>query len=108
MIFRGPSRIDDAKRAEADGAMAWVYILKSVSRQKTYVGSTTDLMRRLEEHNSGKHTYTKRYCPWVVVYTEEIVSLPDARAREKYLKSAAGRRFIKKNNLIPHSAVAQR
>ncbi|MFZ2886453.1 MAG: GIY-YIG nuclease family protein [Minisyncoccia bacterium] len=80
--------------------MAWVYILKSVNERKTYVGNTTDIDRRLVEHNSGKNTFTKRYAPWVVVYKEEIVSLVDARMREKYLKSAAGRRFIKQNNLV--------
>lgn len=80
--------------------MAWVYILKSLNSPKTYVGSTTDVARRLEEHNSGKHTFTKRYSPWVVVYKEQIASLTDARTREKYLKSAAGRRFIKRNNLV--------
>ncbi len=81
--------------------MATVYILKSESRLITYVGSTTDINRRLQEHNSGKNTFTRRYIPWVVVYTEEFENLQTARKRERYLKSAAGRRFIKQNNIIP-------
>lgn len=56
---------------------------------------TNDLIRRLSEHNSGKHFYTKRYCPWVMIYSEEYDSLKEARAREKYLKSSSGRRFLK-------------
>ena len=81
--------------------MAWTYILKSTVVQKTYVGSTTDLERRLAEHNSGKHTFTKRYSPWIVVYSEEVANLGLARKREKYLKSAAGRRFIRQKEIIP-------
>ncbi|HWP61275.1 MAG TPA: GIY-YIG nuclease family protein [Candidatus Paceibacterota bacterium] len=81
--------------------MAWVYILKSLSFPKTYVGSTTDFERRIKEHNSGKHPYTSRFLPWDVVYTETFAELGDARRREKYLKSAAGRRFIQRQNIIP-------
>ena len=81
--------------------MAWVYILKSRTVNKTYVGSTTDIDRRIQEHNSGKHTFTKRYLPWVVVYKERVADLLTARQREKYLKSAAGRRFIKRKQIIP-------
>ncbi|MFZ3020087.1 MAG: GIY-YIG nuclease family protein [Minisyncoccia bacterium] len=76
--------------------MAYVYILKSKKLSKFYVGSTTDIERRIIEHNSGKNTYTRRYAPWVVVYKEEFLELSLARSRERYLKSAAGRRFIKK------------
>jgi putative endonuclease len=76
--------------------MAWVYILKSERFNKTYVGSTDDIGRRLKEHNSGKSTYTKRYLPWELIYTEELTSLTDARAREKWYKGRAGRNHIKK------------
>jgi putative endonuclease len=67
------------------------------------VGSTVDIKRRLYEHNySGKSVYTKRYRPWIIIYQEEYNNLMEARKREKYLKSAAGRRFIKKYKLIPY------
>jgi putative endonuclease len=78
-----------------------VYILKSEKYPITYVGSTQDIHRRIIEHNSGKQRFTSRYVPWVIVYTEEFAELSSARKREKYFKSAAGRRFIKKNNIIP-------
>lgn len=81
--------------------MASVYILKSVRFEKTYVGSTTDLKRRLDEHNSGKNTFSRRFAPWVVVYSEEVSDLHVARLREQYLKSTSGRRWIRKNNIIP-------
>ena len=75
--------------------MSLVYILKSINNLKFYVGSTTDLNRRITEHNSGKTIYTKRYMPWIIIYIEEYSNLSDARKREKYLKSSAGRKFSK-------------
>ena len=63
---------------------------------KSYVGVTDDIDRRLREHNSGKHLYTKRYMPWKLIYSEELASIDEARKREKYYKSTTGRRALKK------------
>jgi len=76
--------------------MAFVYILLSKNFKKTYTGSTVNLDRRIKEHNAGKNTFTKRYMPWNLIHKEEYESLAEARKREKYLKSCAGRRFIKR------------
>ena len=73
-----------------------VYVLKSKVTKKGYVGFTNDIDRRLLEHNSGKHFYTKRHKPWEVIYTENYDNLNEAVNREKYLKTASGRRFLKK------------
>ena len=73
-----------------------VYVLKSLSAAKSYTGITDNIERRIVEHNSGKHFYTKRYTPWRVLYTEELLDRVAARKREKYLKSASGRRFLEK------------
>ena len=73
-----------------------VYVLKNEAALKSYVGVTDDLTRRLQEHNSGKHFYTKRYTPWRVIYTEKYATFKEARAREKYFKTTSGRRFLKK------------
>jgi putative endonuclease len=80
--------------------MAYVYILKSINYPKTYTGSTPDLDKRINEHNSGLCTFTKRYLPWKLAYFEELQTLREARLREKYYKSAAGRRYIKKLGII--------
>jgi len=61
-----------------------------------YVGYTDDLKRRLKEHNNGKSAYSKRYRPWLLLYQEDFDNQIDAIKREKYLKSAAGRRWMKK------------
>ncbi len=64
-----------------------VYILECADKT-LYVGSTSDLLRRLHEHNhkkSGAH-YTKIRRPVVLKYKEEVPTLKSARAREAELK----------------------
>ena len=73
-----------------------VYILKSQNFLKSYVGMTDNLERRLNQHNQGWNTYTKRYLPWIVIYTEKYNTRIEAHEREKYFKSASGRRFLRK------------
>ena len=72
-----------------------VYTLKSKIAKKSYVGLTNNIERRLKEHNSGKHFYTKRHKPWEIIHTEEFDNFEEARKREKFLKSTTGRRFLK-------------
>ena len=74
----------------------FVYILYSEEHNKIYIGYTNNIERRIREHNSGKSAYTKKYKPWRIVYTEEYENEIDARSKERYYKSAAGRRKIKK------------
>ena len=70
-----------------------VYILKSEVAEKSYVGITDNLERRLSQHNLGNSFYTSRYKPWEIIYTEEVEDRETARKRERYLKSAAGRKY---------------
>jgi len=76
--------------------MVTVYALYNGLNEEVYVGMTTNLARRLKEHNTGKNKYTKAFMPWTVFYTEEHENWEEGRNREKYLKSAAGKRFLKK------------
>ena len=73
-----------------------VYVLRSLRFTKSYVGFTNNLVKRLEEHNSGKSYYTKRYLPWKIIHTENYLSHAEAIKREKYLKTASGRRLVLK------------
>jgi len=41
--------------------------------------------------------FTKRYLPWKYIFTERFGNRVEARKREKYLKSATGRRWMSKN-----------
>jgi putative endonuclease len=75
--------------------MYTVYVLQD-SLGKLYKGMTNDLERRLAEHKGGR-TKTTRFMKMLnVVYSEELLDRVSARKREKYLKSAAGRKFLKK------------
>jgi putative endonuclease len=72
-----------------------VYVLYSQRFRKIYIGQTESIARRLVEHNNGLlSTYTKRYKPWKIVYTEEYDTRAEALKREKQLKSQKGREFI--------------
>ncbi len=77
--------------------MAWnVYVLKSQKNGTRYVGISENVGRRLAEHNAGKSKFTSGHVPWELFYVEDAQSSTEARSREKYLKSAAGRRFLNK------------
>lgn len=66
--------------------MNYVYVLKSLKDNDLYIGSTTDLKRRLREHNTGKSFSTSWRGPFELIYYEAYKSLEDARNREKALK----------------------
>ena len=76
--------------------MYFLYILRSKEYPKTYVGITDNLDRRLTEHNAGKSAFSRRYKPWSFVHHEQFLDRLEARKKERYYKSAAGRKIIKK------------
>jgi putative endonuclease len=61
------------------------YILYSATLNKYYIGSTTDIERRLNEHNRGKEKFTATGIPWILVYQESFAELKQARQRELYI-----------------------
>lgn len=75
--------------------MYTVYILQSQKDKRTYVGYTRDLENRLKLHNSGQVDATKHRFPLNVLFTEEFNSEQEAKHRELYWKSGAGRRKLK-------------
>lgn len=77
--------------------MFYVYYIRSQSfPDKTYVGFTSNLKQRLEAHNNGKSVYTKQFQPWTLIgflgFDTEIKAL----RFERYLKSNAGKIFLKR------------
>jgi len=74
----------------------YVYVLRSSNAKQFYVGFTHDLSKRLSEHNKGLSFSTRRYAPWKLVYYEAHLNESDARRREKYLKTTAGKQAINK------------
>ncbi len=73
----------------------YIYILKSDKDDNFYVGYTNDLKQRLALHNDGKIQSTKNRRPFNLVYFEGCLNQQDATKREKYLKTAWGKRYIK-------------
>jgi predicted GIY-YIG superfamily endonuclease len=80
--------------------MFYVYILRSKTNpEKTYIGFTQNLDRRLIEHNELKSEYTKKYAPWEILSHTTFESKNKALDYEKYLKSGSGKAFLKKHFL---------
>jgi putative endonuclease len=75
--------------------MHYTYVLKSEKDGKWYTGSTNDLRKRFNEHNSGKVFSTKDRVPFKIIYYEVCLNEEDARTREIYLKSGMGKRYLK-------------
>jgi len=73
----------------------YVYVLRSLGDHQFYVGLTRDLRARLQAHNKGLIPSTKRRRPFELVYWEGCLNQSDAAQREKYLKTAWGKRYIK-------------
>lgn len=67
---------------------SFVYILLSADARApiTYVGWTTDLERRLAQHNSGRGAKTTRGKVWVLIYAERYQTRAQAMQREWFLK----------------------
>lgn len=68
----------------------------SLKNNELYTGFTSDLKKRLQEHNQGLNFSTKRYMPWKVVYYEACLDKDDAVRRERYLKTTQGGRLVKR------------
>jgi len=69
----------------------FVYVLRSKEFKNRYIGCTADICNRLNEHNQGRCRYTSGRRPWQLIYKEEYGTLPEARKREKFLKTGKGR-----------------
>ena len=75
--------------------MYYTYVIRSRKDGKLYTGSTSDLRKRLKEHNNSEVQSTKGRGPFELIYYEACIDKQDARARERYLKSGMGKRYIK-------------
>lgn len=73
----------------------YVYVLQSLKSSKFYTGSTSDLRKRFTEHQNNRSTYTKGRGPFQLIYYEASLHEEDARARETFLKSGMGKKYLK-------------
>ena len=72
-----------------------VYILHSSTSQKHYTGFTSNLAQRLLSHNELGKDWTANYRPWQLIYSKEFATKKEAMEYEKWLKTGAGRDFVK-------------
>jgi len=84
--------------------MFFAYVIYNKSRKKIYIGQTIDIEKRLERHNGLKPSKNKSYTKrnnglWKLIYKEDLQSRKEAVERERQLKTAKGREFIK--SVIP-------
>lgn len=75
--------------------MLYTYVVRSKKDGKWYTGSTEDLRKRFNEHNNNKVVSTKGRGPFELIYYEGCLNKYDALARERYLKTGMGKRYLK-------------
>ena len=75
--------------------MYYTYVLLSTKDGKFYTGCTSNLRKRLEEHNKGMVQSTKHRIPLDLIYYEACICKEDAYRRERYLKTGKGKRYIR-------------
>ena len=76
--------------------MFCAYVIKSLAHDFFYKGHCENLEERIKQHNSGMTESIRPYIPFSLCYFEEFTTREEAIKREKYFKTAAGRRFLKK------------
>lgn len=75
--------------------MHYAYVLRSLKSGQLYTGFTSNLRKRFYEHSRGLSPYTKSRGPYELIYYEACMDANDAVAREKYLKTGMGKRYLK-------------
>ena len=76
--------------------MHYVYVLRSLKDRNLYTGYTADLRQRVADHTAGKAPSTRDRRPLHLIYYEAYLLAKDAKAREVFLKSGSGKRYIRK------------
>ncbi len=91
--------------------MYWTYLLENQNDKSWYIGYTSNLKKRLTEHQNGygaqttknklrgnlsRGDATKNKQNWMLIYYEGYKNKKDAEGRERFLKSGSGRKFLKK------------
>ncbi|MCF3108710.1 GIY-YIG nuclease family protein [Niabella sp. CC-SYL272] len=72
-----------------------VYVLYAPAYDKHYTGFTANIELRLKSHNEFGKDWTARHRPWKLIYTRDFDNKVQAMDFEKWLKTGAGRDFIK-------------
>ncbi len=86
----------------------YIYAIVSLHDRRIYVGMSQNVDQRIDQHNAGRVISTKPFIPWVKFYSLPAGPSDSARKLEKYYKSAAGKRKLRKilNSVFPGSLPA--
>jgi putative endonuclease len=71
------------------------YVIQSEVNGSLYKGITQNIEIRIKQHNEGRNVSTKYNKPYKLIYLEEVNSRQEARCREVYFNSGAGREILK-------------
>jgi len=80
--------------------MVYVYIFYRSSLGKFYVGSTDNVERRIDQHNSGRSNFTSKGIPWKLIAKIECKSRSDAMGLEIQIKKRGIKRYLQDNHLV--------
>ncbi len=88
--------------------MSWFLYIVRCSDKTLYTGITTDISRRIKEHNSTKKGafYTKNKRPVKLVYRESLPDRSKATKRERQIKKLTRKEkleFIKRSRAVVKS-----
>ena len=75
--------------------MFHAYVLRSEKDGKFYIGQAEDLVKRLEQHNSGQVRSTKHRAPFILLHNKSFATRSEARWQERKWKEASGRKKLK-------------
>jgi putative endonuclease len=79
--------------------MYFVYIIKSINFPFRYIGYTSDLDKRMSEHNAGLSQSTKHYLPFELESYIAVKTKTQAKTLEKYFKTGSGKAILQKRIL---------
>jgi putative endonuclease len=85
-----------------------VYILKSSTLNRFYIGTTDNVQQRINEHNSKafKNAFTSRGIPWALELSIDNLSSDQAYKIERHIKNMKSKKYIESLCLYPHLVIS--
>ena len=76
-------------------SMSYVYVLRNLNNGRLYTGFTSDLKKRFARHRNNLSPATRQRGPFELIYYEASLNSRDGLAREKFLKTGPGKKYLK-------------
>ena len=101
-------RREEGASLERDRKVYFAYVLLSLKDGTHYYGSTSDLEKRVRDHNSGKAKFTKGHRPFTLLYSETFATKAEASKRERFFKSISGYVWLCRHGVIKQNEHLER